>query len=158
MQGEGVPLAGELLYRFRKELADRRAANRTPDTVDQPRRTAKELLAARDRWEEEKKRREAEKAAKAKARREREAAAARVQHLDSLVGREDELWQEVEKAVNLKLPKEYDRAVETLRDLRDLAARSGGEQAVAQRIRELRQRHHAKRTFVERLDGAELPK
>src|SRR5262249_21187433 len=128
------------------------------EAAEETRRTAGDLLEVRDRLAEEKKRQEAERAAKERARRAREQAAARARHLDALAGREEELWRQVEAADKMRQPKEYDRAVELLQDLRDLAERTGTGEDVAGRIRELRERHRSKPTLMQRLDRAGLPK
>jgi hypothetical protein len=86
---------------------------------------------------------------------EREAAAARAKYLDGLVGREPALWIEVEDLVATKLPRSYDRAVEILVDLRDLAARRKGGDFLL-RLTALRQAHERKRSFLERLRKAGL--
>src|SRR5262249_18503818 len=111
-----------------------------------------------DRRVEERERQEAERAAQEQARRAQEQAAARARHLDALAGREEELWQQVETAINTRLPKEYDHAVELLRDLRDLARRTGSGEAFAGRVRQPRERHRNKRTLLQRLNRAGLPK
>ncbi len=158
MQGEGVPLAGELLRRFREDRA-RRQQRSDPDKIaDEPRRTAGDLMEVGDRLAEERARKAAERAAREQARRAREQAEARARHLDRLAGREEELWREVETAIQARQPKEYDRAVELLRDLRDLGERAGAAEDVARRVRSLRQRHGGKRTLIQRLDRAGLPK
>ena len=74
---------------------------------------------------EEKRPLAAEKEAKKEARRAAERAAARVAHLGTFTGSEEKLWQQVEEAIAAKQPKEYGRPVTILKDLRDLAARSG---------------------------------
>jgi hypothetical protein len=157
MQGEAVSLPGELLQRFRKDQA-RKLVRKDRGKAAMARRTVGELLEARDRQAEERRRRAAERAAREQARRAREEAAARARHLDRQAGREDELWRQVEAAIQTRQPKEYDRAVELLKDLRDLAERSGTGAAVAKRIGELRARHGSKPTLMQRLDRAGFPK
>jgi hypothetical protein len=152
MQGEGVVVSGELLREFRTAWAKANPVS----TSTAGRRTAGDLFAKCEEREQEEERREAERAAKERARREKEQAAARERKLDSLVGQELRLWREVEAAVLTKLPKEYDRAVELLKDLRDLAGRSGKQADFNSSVRELRERHRAKRTLLERLDKAGL--
>ena len=48
---------------------------------------------------------------------------AREEHLESLAGREDELWDKTEKLIALTQPKAYDFALRILVDLRDLYER-----------------------------------
>jgi hypothetical protein len=118
-------------------------------------RTVGELLRAAEEYEMERSRLEAERRAKEKARRDREEAAARQKHLDSLVGRENKLWGDVDALVATKLPKCYDRAVGILVDLRDLAAR-GKAGAFTLRIEALRETHAKKPSFIQRLEKAGL--
>src|SRR5262249_2822106 len=100
----------------------------------------------------------AERAAKEQARCARQQAAARARHLDALAGREEKLWRQVETAIQSKQPKQYDHAIELLKDLRDLAGRTGSGEDVSQRSRDLRERHHSKPSLIQRLDRAGLPK
>jgi hypothetical protein len=158
MQGEGVALAGELLRRFREDRARRQVRPGRDEVAAEARRTAGDLIEVRDSLAEEKKRKAAERAAKEQARRAREQAVARAHHLDGLVGREEELWQEVEAAIQTRQPKEYDHAVELLKDLRDLGERTGTGDHVTRRVRVLRERHRSKPTLMQRLDRAGLPK
>lgn len=158
MQGEGVPLAGELLQRFRKDRARRQARSGRDEVAGDARRPAGDLIERRGRLAEQKKRKAAERAAQEQARRAREQAAARARHLDGLAGREQELWRQVEAAIQTRQPKGYDHAVELLKDLRDLGERTGTGDAVAGRVRTLRQRHRSKPTLMQRLDRAQLPK
>jgi hypothetical protein len=58
-------------------------------------------------------------------RQERVRTAARVNYLESLVGREDELWQRVKTLVATRRQSDYDQAVLVIRDLRDAASRTG---------------------------------
>ena len=56
-----------------------------------------------------------------------------------------------------KKPKEYDRAVEILRDLRDLAEHDGATESFSGRLAVLREDHRGKPSFIQRLDKARLP-
>jgi hypothetical protein len=147
-----VLIRAELAKRFREATAPRgtghaRAAGR---------RTVAELLAARDALAEEKSRKAAEQAARERARRERERAEARAKHLDQLAGREPAAWREVEQLIATKRPKDYDRAVGLLVDLRDLADRAGRADEAARQIRDIRQRHTNKPSLLKRLDENKL--
>lgn len=144
-------LRAELARRFREATAPKKS----PAPVA-GRRTVAQLLKARNALVSEKARREAERKARERARREREQAEARARYLDGLAGREAETWREVEALIASKRPKEYDRAVALLVDLRDLAARSGRASAVEARIGELRAQHRNKPSFLKRLDAQAL--
>jgi hypothetical protein len=147
-----VLLRAELSKRFREATAPRRKAR----AGAAGRRTVAELLAARDALAKEKSRKTAEQAARERARREREQAEARAQYLDQLAGREPATWREVEQLIDTKRPKDYDRAVTLLVDLRDLAGRSGRTDEAAKRIRELRQRHANKPSLLQRFEAKKL--
>jgi hypothetical protein len=143
----------ELLHRFRQLAADRGKTTTPPAK----RRTAAELLAARDSREEERKHEEAQPAAREREQRQREQAAARTRHLEALAQGEEAAWREVETCVASKKPKEYDRAVELLRDLNALAERAGRQQQATTRLQQLRERHSSKSSFIRRLNEAGLP-
>lgn len=135
-----------LLQRFLNEQAE----NNAPKTAG---RTVGQLLEAAEAYTTERQRIEAERRAKEESKREREAAVAREKHLDSLMGREEQLWAEVDKLVATKQPKNYDQAVKLLVDLHDLAARSESRNFEL-RIEGLRQAHARKSSFMERLKKA----
>ncbi len=146
-------LGSELLSAFR--AAQPKKPNSAATTK---RRTVGELFASQERLAEENARREAKRKADEAARRERERAAARARHLDSLVGREEQLWRDIEAAVAKKLPKEYDHAMQLIQDLRELAERTNSTADVFARVRVLRERHASKRSFLQRLDKAGFPR
>jgi hypothetical protein len=143
-------LASELVQRMRRDRGGL-GSGESPAK----RRSVAQLLHAAERVRDERRRREVAQAAKEKARREREAAAARVKHLDKLVGSERSLWRRVEELVATKQLKRYDEAVVLLTDLRDLAARKDGAE-FGRRIEELRAEHARKSTLIERLHKAGL--
>ena len=147
-------LRAELSKRFREATAPK-GARPAPDAE---RRTVAQLLAARDVLVEEKNRKAAERAARERARREREQAEARAKYLDGLARREPATWREVEELIATKRPKDYDRAVTLLVDLRDLAGRSGRTAEAEAQILELRQRHSNKPSLLKRFDDKKLGK
>ena len=139
----------EFLRGFREARAPR------ADAVASGRSVA-ELLAAAEERTKARRRREAERAAAERARREREQAAARARYLDSLVGREAELWSQVEALIETKRPKEYDQAVRLLKDLHDLGVHRQQAGDFAARLGPLRERYAKRPSFLERLDRAGL--
>lgn len=147
-QGD-ASLRAEMLRRLREQTKSKGV--RPPPEAE--RRTVAALLADRDALVDGKNRKAAERAAQEKDRREKEQAEARSKHLDDLALRETQAWDEVEAMVASKLPKEYDRAVALLVDLRGVAERSGRSSWADARIRELRQRHAKKPSFLGRLDA-----
>jgi hypothetical protein len=153
IQGEGAYLGMELLRRYHEAQAGQQAA---AGDADVPRRKVVDLLAARETLAEEKKRLAAEKQACEDARRAKEKAAARAQYLEELVPRQDKVWRELEACIKTKRPKDYDRAVELLKDLRDLGEKTGKVEETAVRIRQVRQRHANKRSLMQRFAKAGL--
>jgi hypothetical protein len=141
----------QLLRRFR--AASEKGAH--SGAVPQPRKVGELLTLARTR-REEKRRQQAERQAKENARREREAAAARENYLIGLAKREPETWAKVDALIAAKRAGEYDQAVQLLNDLWDLGQRSGRSTEVENQIRQLRQRHANKPSFLRRLDQSDL--
>ncbi len=149
-----LPLRAELSKRFREATVPKGAR---PEPNSQ-RRTVAQLLAARDALVKEKNRKAAEQAARERARREREQAEARAKYLDDLARREPATWREVDDLIATKRPKDYDRAVTLLVDLRDLAGRSGRTAEAEARILGLRERHSNKPSLLKRFDDKRLGK
>ncbi|HYW85360.1 MAG TPA: hypothetical protein VFB30_19030, partial [Spirochaetia bacterium] len=88
LHGEGMFVSAELQRRFVEDEARKRLQRNAKEVQAPPRRTAAELLAARDRLTAEKERRTEARAVKQEARRLQEKAAERARHLDALAGRE----------------------------------------------------------------------
>jgi len=91
-----------------------------------------------------------------RARSERERAAKRKKHLESLVGKEDGLWAEVDQLIATRQPKRYDEAVSLLQDLHDLADMQGRNSEFLLRMNALYSEHTKKTTLVERFRKAKL--
>lgn len=151
-EGEGPTVRCELLKRFREEYA----REATTAATDAARRTVGHLLECRDARAAERGRREAEERDRQAALRAGAAAAAHTGHLNSLVGGEAELWDQVEALIRTRQPKGYDQAVGVLRDLHDLASRQGSTEDFQTRLARLRERHHRKASLQKRLDCAGL--
>jgi hypothetical protein len=151
IEGNGARVRWELRKRLRDDLTQ-------PAPARHPPRTVGELLQrAQVRTAERKKRQEQARAE----RRERQAAqraVARERRLDSLVGRESELWRQVEELIATRKPKSYDEAVEFVTDLRDLAERAGERAAWEAHFSALRAAHHRKSTLIRRLDKITPPR
>jgi hypothetical protein len=156
-EGQDLHLRGELLQRFRRDSA---AASGAEDAEaltagnSLGRRTAGDLLAAAEQHAEERRHQEAARQAAERAREEREQAVARATYLDTLQGREPEIWRRVEAMIETKKPKEYDQAVTLLVDLQDLSARSRRDEEFQTRVGELRERHVLKVSLLQRLNRA----
>ena len=145
-------LRAEISLRFR-EATSPKAARSAPDSR---RRTIAQLLEVRDYLASENERKAAEKAAREKAARDREKEEERRRRLGQLATREAETWREVGRLLSTTVQNNYDRAVELLVDLRDLAGRDGRVSEVEERIRELRRTYRNKPSLIKRFDQKKL--
>ena len=119
-----------------------------------PRRTVSQLLSAAESRAAERERREARRQAAEEAKLERERAASRAKYLETLAGREKQAWEQVGELIQTKQPKNYDRAVNLLVDLRDLALQGRREGEFNLALGQLRALHSAKSSFLRRLERA----
>jgi hypothetical protein len=141
----------ELLRRFNRE---KKPSN--SQAVPAAGRTAGELLsAAQARAERRNRRAEADRIRK-EARRKAKEEAERAQYLDQLAKREGAVWNAAIAFIQQRQPKGYDRAIQLLIDLRDLAIRQGHETEFRAKIEDLRAKHAAKRSFIEQLIKADI--
>ena len=93
---------------------------------------------------------EAEKAAIELAERQKAQRILREKRLNEIKGREEKIWNQIESLASEKKAKSYDQAIELLIDLRDLAHREKSAD-FPDRFNDLKQRHSAKSSFVQRL-------
>ncbi len=149
--GGEANLGAELLQRYRRQTMQGEGA-RPREGV----RTVAELRQAAEQHAEKRRREVERRKAEEQARLERERAAARAKYLDGLVGREDQLWQQVEALVEKKQCRDYDQAVEFVKDLHDLAARRLQTEEFGARLSRLREKYAGRPSFLKRLDGAKL--
>lgn len=146
---------GSLRQRFRKDWNEaNRSASGPPSG---PRRTVAQLFQARDALAEERRRREAKRKAKEQAKREKKAVAERKRYLQQIAAKEDKIWREVESLLRTTNQKDYDRAVQWLKDLRDLAAMSSTDDQWRKRLAELRRRYSRKSSLMKRFNAAGFP-
>ena len=140
----------ELLQRFQKE----NAVAASHGVIE--RRTVKDLLtAARVRADERARQLSAKRAADAALKRAKDEAD-RAVYLEGLAKREKAVWKQVESHIEKRQPKDYERAVNLLVDLHELAVRQGDETGFQLRMEELRKTHAAKSAFLGRLAKANL--
>ena len=111
-----------------------------PQTVGESQRTAGQLLAARDEEDE----RERIRQAQAAAERHR-------QEMEALAQREAQVWQEVDTLIQTYQPKSYDRAVELLDNLRELAVYKGDQADFQERLSQIRVQYQRKSGLMDRL-------
>jgi hypothetical protein len=150
IEGDVPYLATELLQRAAKETRQARLGQTGP------RRTAGQILARADVIAEVRKREETERQARERASREREEAEKRKKHLQSLVGRESDLWAKVDKLIATKQPGPYGEAVALLQDLHDLANMTGKTSDFRIRMTEFYNDHSRKPALLERFRKAKL--
>ncbi|MEO3802087.1 hypothetical protein [Nonomuraea sp. B1E8] len=137
----------ELLGEFGGETTDREVETG---------RTVAELLDAAAARRHDRERQESARRAEEQARREEQRRQARELHLNRLAQDLEAAWDRVETSIGTKKPREYDQAVELLRDLHALAIRDDHAGAFTQRLTHLRQRHQGKPSLIKRLDDAGL--
>lgn len=113
-------------------------------------RTVVELLKNADLLRQNRERLEAEKKAAALAEKQRLQKIAREKRLNEIAGQESILWAQIESLASEKKAKSYDKAVELLTDLRDLAVRTGASDFHL-KLKNLREKHSPKSSFIERL-------
>jgi hypothetical protein len=143
--------------RCRNELLQRFQLQNVLSTVSgTKRRTAGELLAATHARAEERNREQDAKRASDAARQKAKDEADRVEYLKQLAKRKDAAWKQVEEYIQKRQPKDYDRAVILLTDLRDLAIQRGSGSEFQAAFEKLRKTHTAKETLLRRLTKAKL--
>ena len=92
----------------------------------------------------------------ARAKREAAAAAAREEHLAALAARGNEPWKDVQRFVESKQPKGYEEAVSLLKDMQEVAFRTGDTTDFMSRVRQLCADHAKKAKFIDRVKRAGL--
>ena len=150
IDGDDPHLSAEVRQRAIREISrgvrsDKRSA-----------RTAGAIYARAATLAAERKKKEAEERAREIARRERAEAEARKKRLESLAGRENDLWATVDRLIATKQPKRYDQAVSLVQDLRDLAESQGKGRDFKSRMGALQHQNSGKSTLIERFRKAKL--
>jgi hypothetical protein len=146
--GDGARVRLELLATFR----DANPITAAP----QPGRTVAELLDAAAGRRRTREQQEAAFLAEQKARREREHVAARERHLDQLAQDVESAWVRVESFIGTKKPRDYDQAVDLLRDLQAVAYRADHMETFTKRFTRLREQHLSKPSLIKRFNNAGL--
>ncbi len=120
------------------------------------RRTAGNLMAVVRARAEERARRLNEQRTAEEAKRKVEDEVSRARYLDQLGRREPEIWKQIAAYIQMRRPKDYDKAVSLLADLHDLAIRHGQTAGFQTALEKVRQANAAKETFLRRLAKANL--
>ena len=121
-----------------------------------PRRKAGDLLAAARALTEEKERKQRDKSAAEAASKKARQKAERAQYLESLAKREGAVWKQLFGLIEERKPKDYDKAVQLLIDLHDLAVRRGREFDIDAEFEKLCEAHSSKSSFLRKLAEAQL--
>jgi hypothetical protein len=121
-----------------------------------PRRTPAKILARADAITKDRQRMKREAAERERIRREQEQAEQRRRHLESLRGRETDLWTKANQLIVTKRPRNYDEAISILQDLRELAEKDGASSAFYQRMQSLCGDHASKPALLEKFQKARL--
>ncbi|WP_066939827.1 hypothetical protein [Microtetraspora fusca] len=119
-------------------------------------RTVAELLDAAGARRHAREQQETARRAEELARQEQERRQARELHLNRLAHDLEAAWARVEMFIDTKKPREYDQAVDLLRDLQALAIRDDHVGTFAQRFTHLRERHRSKPSLIKRFTEAGL--
>ena len=142
MEGSDRNVRAELIRRFRQT----QGPSSSPLADEGIGRSVEELIAAA----------EARTEARQRAQVERKVTE-RAAFLDDLVGREEQVWGQVERHIDEKSRSGYDQAVNLLADLRDASEWRHSAPAFEERLRRLRARHATKSSLRRLLDEAGLP-
>jgi len=139
-------LGAELRQRFLRTKSE--AGN---SVTNKPPRSVQELLERAEIITEERERQAAKQKAKALAKEKKQRAIARKKYLEILAAREDSIWKKVATLIDSKQPAKYDEAIKLLVDLRDLNKADGKQSVFNAKLQKIRERHHRKPTFLDRL-------
>lgn len=135
-------VAAEIRQRVRQDLAADSVSEFR--SVSELRRRVEEIRTARATEKANREERE-------RLKRERLEAQQLKERLDRLRTRVPETWQEIDAAVQTRTSANYGRAAALIADLRTLAERDGHKADFSRHLQSLRQRHHRKLRFIERL-------
>lgn len=147
VEEDSAKVRWELLREFDGGLTDQE-----PETA----RTVAELLDNAAARRHARERQETARRTEEQERREEERRKAQEVHLNRLAQDLEAAWDRVETSIGTKKPREYDQAVQLLRDLRILAIRDEHAGVFAQRLAHLRERHQGKPSLMKRLNDAGL--
>ncbi|MDF2578089.1 MAG: hypothetical protein K0S74_1573 [Chlamydiales bacterium] len=131
------------------------ALSEVKSSSDNSRRTVGELLTKAKGIREERKRAEKEKKACEKAMKVQQLQMRREKRLDEIAGKEASIWREIGALVNEKIPKSYEKAIDLIIDLRDLAKRIH-DKDFSSKLTALQETHARKSSFIQMLKAKGL--
>ena len=150
MEGDASGVGMELQSQFRSQRKPSQSAS------EEKPRTVAGLLSAAKTYTENRQREKQAKTDRERSRLAQQAALARERHLESLKGRNEQIWTDVETLTATRQPKSYDQAMQHLVDLRELAGREGHQDDFNNRLAMFRSRHSAKKSLMDRLKSVGL--
>lgn len=153
MRSDQTPVM-KLIHRFNKMWQSQQSCKMGKQDKQRMRTVAK-LLEEAEYATQQRQRMQAEKSAAKRAEQQRLNKLAREKRLNEITGRESILWDQIESLASEKKAASYDKAIELLIDLRDLAAR-GDRQDFLLTFDALKKRHSSKSSFVSRLCNLDL--
>jgi len=149
---QGERSRNDLIRRFRRQNL-----RQTSDgSAASERRKAGDLLAAAHARAKERARLLNEQRIAEAAKRRAEDEANRARCLDQLARREPEIWKRVAAHIQIREPKDYDKAVVLLNDMHDFAVHRGQTARFQTALEESRQTHAAKENLLRRLAKTNL--
>ena len=149
---QGERWRNDLIQRFRRQNL-----RQTSDgSAASERRKAGDLLAAAHARAKERARLLNEQRIAEAAKRRAEDEANRARCLDQLARREPEIWKRVAAHIQIRQPKDYDKAVVWLNDMRDFAVHRGQTARFQTALEKSRQTHAAKENLLRRLAKTNL--
>ena len=150
IEGTDQHLAHELRQRVTSEIQGREQINL------KPRRTAGDILNRAETIAEERRKRFAQQKAREKALQERQEAQWRKEYLESLAGKEGDVWSKIDDLIATRQPNRYDEAVRLLIDLRALADMQDKSADFLLRMEALCSEHSRKPSLIEKFRNAKL--
>ena len=149
---QGERWRNDLIRRFRRQ----NLLQTSDGSAASERRKAGDLLAAAHARAKERARLLNEQRIAEAAKRGAEDEANRARYLDQLARREPQIWKRVAAHIQMRQPKDYDKAVVLLTDMHDFAVRRGQTARFQTALEKIRQTHAAKESFLRRLAKADL--
>ena len=149
---QGERWRNDLIRRFRRQ----NLLQTSDGSAASERRKAGDLLAAAHARAKERARLLNEQRIAEAAKRRAEDEANRARYLDQLARREPQIWKRAAAHIQMRQPKDYDKAVVLLTDMHDFAVRRGQTARFQTALEKIRQTHAAKESFLRRLAKADL--
>ena len=150
IRGEDSYFAAKLRQRAIREILNEKSPGLDPNN-DNPRTVGQLTKRAKTLAEERRL-----KAAEIRAREKAKQIEVRKNYLESLIGKEEDLWLKVDALITSRHPRRYDEAISLIQDLHELAGMTHLDQAFVLRMEALSLEHRKKTALINRLRKADL--